>query len=199
MNKKDLFIATCCGAAVAATLSAFFDDYGIVLPWYWIAAIAIGSGFFSAFCLWLAWKLSYKFIFVFQVAKHVLIGAFATIIDLNVFQLLFWIVSFFVPAGRFAIKAVSFIAASLIKFYGNKLWVFQKRDTQDQKAEIFKFYLVVAVGLLIDMSFFYFFTKITGPLLGASDYAWLKISVLFSASIAAIWNFVGDKFLVFKK
>jgi hypothetical protein len=52
------------------------------------------------------------------------------------------------------------------------------------------------MGLAIDVVSFYYFSKIKT---GISLKLWVELSIIFAALIAAVWNFLGYKFLVFKK
>src|SRR3989344_5833308 len=143
MKLIDVISSIICGAVIGILLTDFMQEWGIAIGFYsvflWMAAALV-----SLICLYIAYLISKKIFFVFQVAKFLLVGAFATVIDLQ-------------------------------------------------------FFMVTLVGLVIDVGFFYYFTKITGPQFGASNALWIKISVIFAAIMAAIWNFLGYKFLVFKK
>ena len=139
-------------------------------------------------------------VFVFQAVKYSLVGAFATIVDLELFELLVWLSSFsFITISPVIPKGTSFLISVFVKYWGSKHWTFEKPEKEGIKQEIFQFIVVTAVGLVIDIGSFFYFTKIMGPQLGASEDIWIKLSVIFAALVAAIWNFLGYKFLVFKK
>jgi putative flippase GtrA len=138
-------------------------------------------------------------IVIFQAAKFLLVGAFATVIDLKLFELLIWVFSFFTLPSSIMIKATSFIIATAIKYWGNKYWAFQKHEKEDIRKEMATFFMITLAGLIIDVSVFYCATKVMGPQLMIPSPVWIKLSVIFAALAAALCNFLGYKFLVFKK
>ena len=137
--------------------------------------------------LWVADLLGKRFFIVRQAGRFVLVGAFADVIDIKVFQLLF----IFAPFSIF-FKTVSFIIATIIKYFANKRWAFEKPEG----GQALHFFLVTLVGLAIDVVSFYYLGKIK---VGLSTHLWVELTIIFAALIAAIWNFLGYKFLVFKK
>jgi len=128
-------------------------------------------------------------VIVSQAIKHLLTGAFATVVDICIF----WILSFIF--FTLASKTLSFIVAMVIKYAGNKYWAFggpgDYPEKDGIKRELIFFMLVMAVGTIIDVGAFYIFANILG--------IFATISIIFAAAVAAIWNFLGYKFLVFKK
>jgi len=183
MKKQDIIFAAICGLAVAWAAGDFFKKYAllffIILP------------VLSILGLLLCDILGRKFLFIHQAGKFVLSGAFADVIDIKVFQLLF----LFAPFSLF-FKGVSFLIATAIKFLANKHWTFEKPGKDGTSREVAQFFLVTLVGLALDVVSFYYFAKIKT---GISLNLWVELSIIFAALIAAAWNFLGYKFLVFKK
>ena len=145
---------------------------------------------FSVFCLWLAEIVGRKIFIVRQMARFVLVGGFADIIDIKVYLLLFWLI----PASLL-IKSISFLIAVAIKYFGNKYWVFNN-DAGHSIKEMSKFLAVTAIGLIINVASFYFITQIKT---GLPMKIWTEISIVIAALVASVWNFLCYKLLVFKK
>jgi putative flippase GtrA len=186
MKKIDLFFAIACGLLVAWIAVDFLaGKYGLF--------VFIFFPLFSVFCLWLAYFISKRFLFVLQAAKFILVGGFADIIDIKAFQLLFYLIPASLP-----IKAVSFLIAVVIKYIGNKQWVFNKTEKESIK-ELAQFLIVTLVGMGFNVSAFYCATEIIQPQFNMSAQIWTELSIIFAALVAAVWNFLGYKFLVFKK
>lgn len=120
---------------------------------------------------------------VFQAVKHLIVGAVATLFDLVLFTLLAIFMNSLVG------KAISFLLSTVIKYWGNKYWAFQKHGKENIHKEILGFFFITLVGLILDVGFFYYFAKIFIE----------PIAVIFAAAAAAAWNFLGYKLLVFKK
>lgn len=199
MKIIDAVFALVSGYAIGWVARDFIKDYGIDIGFLYSLLLHYILPVFSVFCLWIAFLAGKRFLFVFQAAKHLLIGAFATVVDLKLFEALVWTLSLLFPKAYIFPKTISFLAATLIKYWGNKHWAFEKHEKLEAKKEILLFFLVTIVGLILDVGLFYYFTKVLGPQFAIPTEIWLKLSVLMAAIVAAIWNFLSYKFLVFKK
>lgn len=196
MKVVDSIFALICGWMLNWFAFGFLKSFGIDFGlWRWLLSWVFPL--IALVCLWLAYLIGRKILFVFQAAKFFLVGIFATIIDLKFFEILAWLFSSFV--GMLIIsKAISFLLATFLKYWGNKHWAFQKSEKESIK-EIVLFLMVTVIGLALDVSAFYYFLSIMGPQFNLSLHIWTEFSVIFAAIIAAAWNFLGYKFLVFKK
>ena len=199
MKLIDTLFSLLCGLLVSLIAIEFLEGYGIDLGFYaWLLYLLLPFAIFIF--LWASDHAGRKFLFIFQLAKHIVVGVFATVIDLKVFELLTWcFLTFFAIVNPLMSKAISFLVSTCFKYLGNKNWTFDKPDKEGILLETLKFFVVVMIGLGIDVSSFFYFTKILGPQLGTPEDVWIKASVIFAALIAAVWNFTGEKFLVFKK
>lgn len=199
MKAVDVIFALICGRTVGFLVGDFMKAWGVELGISYFLVLWILLPFISLFCLWLAHEIGRKLLFVFQGAKFLLVGAFATIVDLKLFEGLVIISgAVFLLNPTFA-KAISFLFATLIKYWGNKYWAFNKHEKENMRQEIMQFFGITLVGLAIDVASFHYFAKTMGPQFGLSTELWVKLSVIFAALAAAVWNFAGYKFFVFKK
>ena len=199
MKVIDVIFAIIAGYAVSWIARDFLKGYGVDLSLLDSLLLHHILPLVSAFCLWLAFLIGKKFLFVYQGAKYLLVGAFVTVIDLEFFEILMWFFSLFGGVNMIFSKAVSFLAATYVKYWGNKHWAFEKPEKEEFAKELLQFFVVTTVGLGIDVGSFFYFTKIMGPQFSAPEEVWIKLSVIFAATVAALWNFLGYKFLVFKK
>lgn len=184
MKKNDIIFAIIAGLAVAWITVDLLGKYGLVFFIIFPLLSLIG--------LRIAELIGKKFLFAHQAGKFALAGTFADVIDIKVFQLLFFLFPFY----SLLYKAISFLAATFVKYWWNKYWAFEQREKDGNKKEAFKFFLVTLVGLAINVASFYFFVKIET---GLPNNIWTELCIIFSALVSAIWNFCGYKFLVFKK
>jgi putative flippase GtrA len=183
MNKNDVIFAIVCGLAVAWIAFDFFVKYG------WIFFIILPL--LSIIGLWLCDLIGRKIFIVRQAGRFALAGAFADVIDIKVFQLLI----IFAPFSLF-FKAISFLVAMAIKFWANKHWAFEKPGKDGIKKEAIQFLIVTLIGLALDVFSFYYLSRIK---IGISTKLWVELSIIFAALVTAVWNFLGYKFVVFKK
>ncbi len=195
MDKVDIFFSLFCGWTVSFLVKDFLFSGGVRMGFFHSALLWTALPLLALVCLWIASLIGKKFFFVFQGAKHILVGAFATVVDARFFDFLLAVI---IPFPLVS-KGISFFISTLIKYSGNKYWTFQKPERENWHVELVKFLAIMLVGLAIDVSVFHYLTNILGPQFAISSALWVKSSVVFSAMVAAIWNFTGDKFLVFKK
>lgn len=202
MKVIDIIFALICGRVIGLLLGDFLQEWGIHLGWQYQLLIWVGLPFFALFCLWVFYHLGRKMLFFFQGAKFLLVGALATVIDLKFFEWSLWALTFTMvvnPALSLTFKGVSFLLATLIKFWGNKYWAFAKHEKDNMGKEAMYFFCITLIGLIIDVTAYYYFARVLGPQFELSAAIWLKLSVIMAALAAAVWNFLGYKFFVFKK
>ena len=183
MNSRDIIFALICGLSVSWLANDFFGKY------FWIFFIVLPI--LSILGLWISEVIGKKFLFLHQAGKFVLAGTFADVVDIKIFQFLF----LFAPLSIF-FKAVSFLIATVIKYWANKHWAFKKHENGNINREIVQFFLVTLIVLTLDVVSFYYFGRIR---VGLPVKMWQEASIILAALVAAVWNFCGYKFLVFKK
>ena len=130
-------------------------------------------------------------IIVKQGIRHILTGGFADLVDIGVFNLLFLFFPF-----QTIVKAVSFLVAATIKYFGNKYWAFEKPENEEAGKEVLQFLAITLIGLLINVASFLFFVRMNA---GFGVGTWREVSVILALIVTAVWNFCGYKFIVFKK
>lgn len=197
MNKADVIFAILAGEGLAWLASGIVKGYGFEVKYLsWILAIFLPL--LSLFGLWVCYLLGKKFLFIFQVGKFLLIGILATLVDLGVFKLLGLII---LSNGftQIYFKGTSFLVATFAKYWGNKFWAFEKKEIGGVGKEITQFYIVTLIGMGINVGVFSLVVNSLGPQLGTPQKIWETFGIIFAALVVAVWNFLGYKFIVFKK
>jgi putative flippase GtrA len=212
MKKIDFFVAIICGLAVAWIADDFLREFAVENFYKWIFFIILPL--LSVFCLQIAYLIGKKWLVILQIAKFILSGAFADVVDIKAFQFLF----LFVLPNSIAIKIISFLIATCAKYWLNKYWAFspaandcvigslgglqddlKESIKKENIKEVAQFFIITLGALLVNVAAFYYFTKILGPQFQVPNKIWTEFSIILSALVAASINFLGYKFLVFKK
>ncbi len=201
MKKSDIIIALITGEIVALYFVNLFSELTgkikiLSLVFWWLPIV---FPILAVFCLWVAFLIGKKFLFVFQFAKFLLIGALATIFDLGTLSLFIGIAG--VTSGIFysVFKGTSFIISTIAKYFADKFWAFEKKETTEIGKEFGQFFLVTIIGLAINVGVASFVVNQIGPQLGMSAKSWANIGGIIAVLPTFLWNFIGYKFIVFKK
>jgi putative flippase GtrA len=195
MKSIDIIFAVVCGLLVSWLVVDFAPSFDGA-PYRTIGRVSfIILPVLSVFGLWLTDSIGKKILLAKQTGRFFLVGVFADVIDIKIFQLLFFLIPFY----SLILKAISFLVATFVKYWWNKYWAFEKHEKDGIKKEAAQFFAVTLVGLALNVGSFYYFTKIMGPQFSMQVRLWTEFSIILAALVAAVWNFLGYKFIVFKK
>ena len=162
------------------------EDFSWVLPIIFPILFALGTivaGFMGRF--------------LFQFAKFVEIGVLNTLIDFGVLNLLVQITGITGGWDIAPLNAISFSCAVINSYFWNKIWTF---ETKEGSGKVFLQFLAVSiVGTIINTGIIVAGTGLFAPLFGLSSGLWMNMVKLAATMISMIWNFIGYKYIVFKK
>ncbi len=164
--------------------------------------------------LFIAYEISRKIPLVWQIAKFALIGVLNTLVDLGVLSLLIFLFRALLdinPEAKIALvfglsltcysfyKATSFIIANVNSYVWNKYWTFKQNENKKTFKEFLQFFIVSLIGFVINVfSASYVFNYISAPI-GLNSDQWGLIGAIVGSIAGLTWNFIGYKFIVFKK
>jgi len=140
-----------------------------------------------------------KFPFVFQLGKFLLIGASATLLDLSILNLLISLFNTSQGLAFSVFKGISFLGATFAKYWANKFLAFEKKEMKGVQKEFAQFFVVTFVGLMINVVAASIVVNVIGPQFGINPQVWASIGGIVAAIVGFAWNFLGYKFVVFKK
>lgn len=210
LTKRDLYLGLLAGLIIGlialpvfkAAKQSLYDQIAVFLVPFFLLAVPVG--------LIIASWISKKIAIVWQLSKFIVIGGMNTLIDLGVLSLVT-----FAFRGLFNIeskdllifsitfyslyKALSFITANISSYYWNKYWTFQKTSSEKAGSEFLQFFLVSMVGFVINVVVASYVFKVIPPFAGMNSDQWGLIGAGAGAIVGLAWNFLGYKFIVFKK
>ncbi|MBI2454434.1 MAG: GtrA family protein, partial [Parcubacteria group bacterium] len=192
--KKDALLAPSVGFLVAALFLIVVKNLEFKLPFnknwlLFVFPILSLAGLYALFRISLIWRP-----FVFQFGKFFVVGGLNTFLDLGILNF-FILITNITEGYMFSVfKAVSFIVTVVNSYFWNKLWTFNKRE-----GNFALFFLVVTGSFLINVGIASFLVNIVGAPDGISAKLWDNIAALSSIVFVLTWNFLGMKFIVFKK
>lgn len=135
-----------------------------------------------------------------QGARFLLVGGLNTFIDLTVLNILIALSKESAGVWFTVFKAMSFLTAVVNSYLWNKYWTFEEQQTQKKNGrELAEFLLVSGIGFGLNVLIASFVVNIIGPQFGISQTAWGSVGALAGTIVVLTWNFVGYKFVVFKK
>ncbi|MFH1181177.1 MAG: GtrA family protein [bacterium] len=141
-----------------------------------------------------------------QAIKFILVGGLNTLIDLGVLNLLIFMTGIASGSGYSVFKGISFIAAVVNSYFLNKFWTFSASARgyggQEKLKEFSQFFFVSLIGFGINVGAASLVVNVIGnPFLlsGISDKLWANAGAIIATFCGMTWNFIGYKFIVFKK
>ena len=199
MKKKDIFIVLFIGEAIAIFGLTILRNMDIEkMAWLnWVLPVIFP--FITLFCFWVAHIIGKKFLFVFQLAKFGLTGALNTFIDLGILSILMATSGITSGLAYSLFKGIGFIGATTNSYFWNKHWTFQKKESQEVKKELLQFLLVSGIGFGINVGVASLVVNVVGSQFGLAANVWGMLGAVVAAFCAMAWNFLGYKFIVFKK
>lgn len=94
-------------------------------------------------------------------------------------------------------KALSFTIANINSYFWNKHWTFEEKN--QKKSGFGQFFTVSIIGFIINVAAASLIFNYIHPFFGMNLEQWGLIGAAFGSIIGLVWNFLGYKFLVFKK
>jgi len=204
MKKTDLVLAAIIGFLDGVFFYFILKTAEVEIPYTWSLPFAL-----ALLCLagmYFASAVAAKIRVILQVARFFLVGTLNTFIDLGVLNILIWISGIATGIFYSIFKAVSFLVATINSYFWNKFWTFsasaQGYGGQGKKVsgkEFGKFLIVTTIGLGINVGVASLAVNVIGPQFGLGEKIWASVGAIVAAFFAFVWNFLGSKFIVFRK
>lgn len=199
LERSDLVYASINGLIFGALIPIVLKNLGMQISLGMYLAIVLFFIVLATLGVYIGYLLSKIAGFFFQLAKFGAVGAANFSVDFGVLNLL--IFSTGVASGWYftLYKSISFVVAVTNSFFWNKLWTFKKKGGEKTGKDFFQFLLVSAIGLLLNAGVASLIVNVIGPLGAIEEKTWANIATAAASIIVLTWNFLGYKYIVFKK
>ena len=135
-----------------------------------------------------------------QFSKFCVISFSNLMIDFGILNLLIYYSGVAEGVLYSVFKAASFLLANVNGYAWNKFWTFRSREVEGWLKQFIRFFAVVGVGLVINVTVAsYVVAEFGGSGGSISSTLWANIGAAVSLVITLFWNFFGLKYLVFEK
>lgn len=158
----------------------------LLVPVLWILGIELGH------------RLGRRWHFFTQFGRFVAIGLTNATVDFGLFNLLFTLTGR-QPSLFLWMNIASFVAAVTHSYLWNKFWTFDAHGSHDQTREFLAFIIVNIVALSVNTAVAYITFHELVALAGMGVIGAANIGKAAGALIGLIFNFLGFRFVVFKK
>lgn len=182
-----LMLAISRNLSLPAAATPYLTPFLIVFPLVTLGIIAVGS------------SLGRRARILYQFTKYVLVGGLNFLIDLGVLNFLIALTNRSRGGYANAFKAASCLVAMTWSFFWNKFWTFGSVSTARAGHQFLKFFAVSAAGLLINVACFSIINNSIGPPGGIPPRTWANVAAMGSGVISILWNFLGYRFVVFRR
>lgn len=146
-----------------------------------------------------------KYPIVKQFFRFAIIGVINTGVDLLVLNLLMIIFDQRDGIQYTIFKTISFAIAVISSYFLNKYWAFEDKNKKEEVRKFSQFIAVSIVGALINVGVASLVVSlrpdpfIANMSVDTFNQLWGNFGALCGTAIGLIWNFLGYKFIVFKK
>ncbi len=201
MKKVDILAVLIIGivsAAIAIPILSFIE-WELPIIGDYILSLLVIFPIGAIGMLFVAQILAKKMPVVLQVAKCFLVGVMNTFIDFGMLNLL---MGFFVIFSGWlypVFKAMSFTVSAVSSYFWNKYWTFEKKETKPGAGEFGKLYVITGIGFFLNVGVASLLVNVVGPQFGLTEKIWATVAAGLGAFVVFTWNFLGYKFIVFKK
>lgn len=199
LNKKDLKISFFIGIFAGLMLLPILPNLGLNLSLEKRLLVLLFLAAFTPFGYLIAYWLSKWFPVMLQFVKFGITGGLNSLIYLGVLNLLITATKFSAGFYYSLFVSIAFIVSVINSYVWNKYWVFKASGSGGGSGEFLKFFLVNLIGFAINVGAASFVVNVIGVPAGVPESLWANIGAVSAVFLTLFWNFIGLKFIVFKK
>lgn len=198
-QRKDIGIAAIAGALIAILALPIIDNIGLPPILKSFGALGISASLFILTVIGFIFlnALSRWFTVLHQIARFIVVGGLNTFLDFAVLNFLIASSGIASGFGFSFFKGISFLIAVINSYFWNKHWTFEIKA--NGRTEFIQFGVVSTIGLFINVGIASFIVNAINPVGNITPVIWANIATLIAVAGSQIWNFLGYKFIVFRR
>lgn len=195
LTRNDAISSLVLGLIIGVFAPLILQNIGKTLPLqnYYFAIFPI----LTLLGVWFAYLVGARLPVLVQIAKFGVVGVANTVIDFGVLNYLSAAQHVFSGLALIPLNMISFTAAVINSYFWNKYWTF-KAGGDGAGKQFAEFIIISVIAIFLNSGLVYLLTLLP-PLGGVSEQMWLNICKAAATLISLVWNFVGYKFIVFKR
>ena len=207
MTKKDIFIGFIIGLVIGVLLIPTLSNINLLsklqtlLGGSQVAAGIFLMAFFSigaALGVIVAGFIGRSVPVIWQIAKFGLVGVLNTAVNFAVLNILIAATGIDMGNGFAVLTGIAFVVAVTNSFFWNEHWVFAGR--QDNQARQFLTFFIVSLVALGGVALIgKFMTQYIAPPASLDSKQWANVAAVVGVVFSLVWNYLGYKFIVFRK
>lgn len=198
--KKDLKVSILAGFLSGFLVLPVLKNFNYTIDYKLIFLSVFGFLVFTPIGYLVALYISRWIPVALQFVKFGIIGGFNTMIDFGILNLLIYLTGIASGWLYIVFKVISASFAFTNSYFWNKNWTFgSKTASGEAGVEFVKFLAIGVSGLALNSLIAGFVVNVIGAPAGFDPKIWANIGAVAAISIGLFWNFLGMKFLVFKK
>jgi putative flippase GtrA len=196
MKKSDIMASLVLGLIIGLFLAFILQGFGFGFfsPWILVLILPI----LAVIGIFIGEFIGKKIPIILQFVKFIMVGLANTAVDFGILNLLMATTGIYSGTKIFFLNSISFVVSVIHSYFWNKFWTFKAKKTEATK-EFLQFLIVSIIGLLINGGIVYMITTWLKPMFGLKEEYWANAGKVAATAISLIWNFIGYKFIVFKK
>jgi len=198
-NRKDVGIAAIAGALIAVLALPIIDNIGLppILKSFGAPGVSAILFILTVIGFILLNVLGRRLNVLHQIAKFIVVGGLNTFLDFAVLNFLIGSSGITSGVGFRFLKGISFLVAVINSYFWNKHWTFKIKANGGTKS--IQFVVVSTIGLFINVGIAAFIVDVIGPVGNITPVIWANIATLIAVAGSQVWNFLGYKFIVFRR
>jgi putative flippase GtrA len=199
MTRRDAFLGLVAGFLIGLfSIPVLYNiDFAAKIP-HMHLTLLVGVPSLTLVGVLVAGFIGRRFLIIWQIAKFILIGFLNTAVDFGVLNALVFATGYDKGWPIAALNVAATAIAVTNSYFWNRRWVFESARGP-AGVEFAEFVLVSVSAIFIGSGIVAGVTTYISPMFGLTSEQWVNVAKGMASVFSMIWNFIGYKFVVFRR